>query len=236
MICRALPATLLVAALVQAQSVRVRVATDDGLPVPVNTAAELHCSGGWLSEATVEPAGSVILGAVPQDQDCKLEVRAAGYGQASVELENLPLDPRIPGIALRRLAKHQGESISASHLAAPDSAVASYHAAIRLMQQGGGAQPDAILSRLIAATEAYPSYASAWHEIGRMRLALGDATGAAQAFDRAIEADPWFVSPYEPLILVLRALGRPEEAEVACQGLRRINSALPADCTDAVQQ
>jgi tetratricopeptide (TPR) repeat protein len=42
----------------------------------------------------------------------------------------------------------------------------------------------------------YPDYASAWTALGEARSSLGDAPGAAQAFDRAIEIDPKYIRPY----------------------------------------
>jgi len=54
--------------------------------------------------------------------------------------------------------------------------------------------------------------------------------GAVAAFREAIRAEPWFVSPYEPLMLLLEAGGDSVAADRVCEGLRRINPSLPADC------
>ena len=234
MLLRALLALMAVAASVQAEPLQLKLVTDDGLPVPDATMVQVLCGGGRDSQPIpVGSTGTAVLD-VPEDgADCELETRAPGYDTARARLGDLPLDPRIPGISLRRSGKNEGETISVTHLTAPSQAVESFHAAVHLMQEQGDASVQDILSLLATATDAYPGYASAWFEIGRLRLAVGDVAGAAVALGRAIEADPWFVSPYEPLMLVLRALGRPEDAAAACIGLRSINPALPQDCGGA---
>ena len=101
---------------------------------------------------------------------------------------------------------------------------------MRELEGAAGGGIEKALAHLQSATEAYPSYAQAWFEIGRLHLALGDASSALQAFQQSVQADPWFVSPYEPLILLLESSGDAAGAATACTRLRRINPALPADC------
>ncbi|MDE0104982.1 MAG: bacterial transcriptional activator domain-containing protein [Bryobacterales bacterium] len=230
MLLRALLALMAVAALARAEPLRVNLVTDDGLPLPDATVVQVLCGGRDGQPLQVDSTGTAVLDAPNDGGDCELQASAPGYDSARARLSDLPLDPLIPGISLRRLGKNEGETISVTHLTAPAQAVESFHAAVHLMQQQGDASVQDILSLLTAATDAYPGYANAWFEIGRLRLAVGDVAEAAEALGRAIEADPWFVSPYEPLMLVLRALGRPSDAADACNGLRRINPALPQGC------
>ncbi len=159
-----------------------------------------------------------------------MRVTAPDYEEGAVAISDLPMDSRIPAIALRRRARHRGESMSTSHLSAPDAAVASFHAAMRAMADPSGVALAEVLKHLNAATEAYPGFAQAWYETGRVHLAAGNPRQAAVALKRSVEVDTWFVSPYEPLILSLRAIGLDAEAAAACAGLRRINPAIPPGC------
>ncbi len=147
-----------------------------------------------------------------------------------ISTEDLPSDPRIAGIVLHRLGKSHGESISVSHLAAPPEAVQRFHAAIREAEGAESTDYEAVLKHLRAAVQLYPDYAQAWFEIGRIGLALGDSASARDALQQAVRADPWFVSPYEPLILLLEAAGQSDQAARTCQRLREINPALSAGC------
>lgn len=213
-----------------AESVRGQIVADDGMPLPDSARVELRCGQEAVATATVSHNGRFQLEQPSLQESCDLAVAAIGYRRTVISTGSLPADPRIPGVVLHRLGKSHGESISASHLAAPPEAVRYFHAAIRkIRQESSGGYSDA-LKDLRAAVEAYPDYAQAWFEIGRLLLAHGDATSARDALREALRADPWFVSPYEPLILLLESAGDSEAAANVCQGLRKINPALSADC------
>lgn len=207
---------------------RGRIVADDGMPLPASTQVALRCADVAPTSVEVDPEGSFefstdLLG-------CSATVTARGYRTASVELATRPVDQRIPAVVLHRLGKHHGESISVSHLAAPAAASRHFHAAVRELERGSSGEIDKALAHLQSATQAYPGYAQAWFEIGRLHLALGDATSALEAFQQSVQADPWFVSPYEPLILLLESSGDAAGAATACARLRRINPALPSNC------
>ena len=53
----------------------------------------------------------------------------------------------------------------------------------------------------------YPQYAVAWFELGRVQVQKNNAMGAHQSFDKALAADPKYVSPY----LALAQLGASEK-------------------------
>ena len=209
-------------------TVRGRIVADDGMPLPASTQVALRCTDVAPTSVEVDPEGSFEFST--DLLDCSAIVTARGYRTAKVELAMLPVDPRIPAVVLHRLGKHHGESISVSHLAAPAAATRLFHAAVRELERGSSGEIDKALTHLQSATQAYPGYAQAWFEIGRLQLALGDASSALQAFQRSAHADPWFVSPYEPLILLLESSGDAAGAAKACTRLRRINPALPLNC------
>ena len=211
-------------------SVRGRIVTDDGMPLPASARVALRCGAPAQSEVGIDPEGWFELPNLPDPPGCSAAVTARGYRTASVNLAALPTDPRIPIAVLHRLGKNHGESISAAHLAAPTDARRHFHAAVRALDQETAGGIDRALDHLQSAVLVYPAYAQAWFEIGRLQLALADASGALQAFQRSVQADPWFVSPYEPLLLLLRSSGDTAGAERACARLRQINPSLPPGC------
>ena len=211
-------------------SVRGRIVTDDGMPVPASAQVALHCGATAQSEAGIDPDGWFELPNLSDPLACSISVTARGYRTASVNLAELPADPLIPAAVLHRLGKNHGESISVTHLAAPADATRHFHAAVRVLRQEASGGIDRALDHLQSAVGAYPAYAQAWFEIGRLQLALADAPSALQAFQRSVQADPWFVSPYEPLLLLLKSSGDTAGAERACAKLRLINPALPPGC------
>ena len=213
-----------------AGSVRGRIVTDDGMPLPASTQVALRCREVAQQAVGVDSEGWFELSDLSDTQGCSAIVTARGYRTARVELAALPVDPLIPAAALHRLGKNHGESISVSHLAAPEAATRHLHAAVRELEGESDAGIDKALAHLRSAIQAYPGYAQAWFEIGRLQLALGDASNALQAFQQSVQADPWFVSPYEPLILLLESSGNAAGAATACKKLRRINPALPPGC------
>lgn len=213
-----------------AGSVRGRIATDDGMPLPESTQVVLRCADVAQPAVGVDREGWFELSRLSDPQGCLAIVTARGYRTARVELSALPVDPLIPAAVLHRLGKNHGESISVSHLTAPEAATRHFHAAVRELEGESNAGIDKALAHLQSAIQAYPGYAQAWFEMGRLQLALGDASNALQAFQQSVQADPWFVSPYAPLILLLESRGDASGATTACEKLRRINPALPPGC------
>ena len=71
-----------------------------------------------------------------------------------------------------------------------------------------------------------PGFAEAWYQLGRMRLARRDVDGGRAALQQALAADPWYVSPYRPLLLL--EIGQQEwsQVEVLSRRLLEINPYL----------
>ena len=213
-----------------AGSVRGRIVTDDGMPLPASTRVVLHCGRMEQPAVGVDEEGWFEISSPSDPQECSALIESRGYRTARVELTALPEDPHIPAAVLHRLGKNHGESISVSHLAAPEAAMRHFHAAVRELDGESAAGIDKALVHLHSAIQAYPGYAQAWFEMGRLQLALGKASDALQALQQSVQADPWFVSPYEPLILLLESSGDAAGVASACKKLRRINPALPPGC------
>lgn len=209
--------------------VSARIVADDGLPLPAGLRAELRCGNTILAAGSVDEEGQIQFDLHLPAAPCELAVQAPGYRPAAIAVSDLPDDPRIPALALHRLGKGYGETISVSHLSAPTEARRLYRNAW-LKARREPAEPAAVLADLEAAVEIDPDYAQAWFEIGRLRLALSEPGQALEAFRRAVAADPWFVSPYEPLMLLERAAGELEAAAATCGELRRVNPRIVPGC------
>ena len=69
------------------------------------------------------------------------------------------------------------------------------------------------LAHLQNAVEIYPQYASAWNDLGIARTRLNDLAGAREAWQKAMSADPKFVSPYLNLARILIAEKKAADAE-----------------------
>ncbi|MBV9676107.1 MAG: tetratricopeptide repeat protein, partial [Acidobacteriaceae bacterium] len=62
------------------------------------------------------------------------------------------------------------------------------------------------------ATELYPKYAIAWHELGQLQQKNGRSKEARKSYEAAIAADSKFVSPYQQLALLAAQEGNWEDA------------------------
>jgi tetratricopeptide (TPR) repeat protein len=131
-------------------------------------------------------------------RDCEVQAVLAGFWseRVSIALKNTLDDTRIGRIILHPVTGGQALSVSATTLAAPSNASKAYEkgmAAIR-EQKWENAQKE-----LTKAVEAYPKFAIAWFELGVLRQARNDITGAAVAWKEALKSDPRYVKPYEVL-------------------------------------
>ena len=89
------------------------VATDDGRS-PEGAAVQLICPEGPAADARADASGRFKL---PEgDSNCVVTARLSGYVPASDTVARMPLDPRIPGLLLRRQGKWQGQAVSATIL------------------------------------------------------------------------------------------------------------------------
>jgi tetratricopeptide (TPR) repeat protein len=126
--------------------------------------------------------------------NCDLRARLAGYRSQTVSLANRrPMDnPDIGVILLHRIAPTEGSIVSANSLRAPKDAKKAFDKGLEAQKKN---KTDDAMKNYEKAVELYPEYAAAWQEIGRLQMAKGDKTAAAQSFDAAMKADPKFVPP-----------------------------------------
>ena len=133
---------------------------------------------------------------------CDLYFEAPGYFYDRVRLRG----PFYSGtnylgtINLLRLDGVQGNAVSATTWMAPKAARKAYKRGVQALRRQKP-QPERSLSNLAKAVEAHPKFAEAWAALGEARLVLlNDRDGARNAFEKALDADPRFLRPYEPLM------------------------------------
>lgn len=214
------PIALLLTALPGWGAIEGVVELDDSLPFASPAEVSLVCEGEELASVQSDLAGRFRLNAPDESGSCELHARLRGYHEAAVRVRALPLDPRIPALTLARRGLYQGASVSATTLGAPREAVAAYR---RAMAASTMIQAEAALGE---ALQVDPQLAEAWFQLGRVRLALNDGAAAQEAFERAVGADPWFVSPYRPLLMLSVAEQRWATVASLCEQLVEMNPYL----------
>ena len=104
-------------------------------------------------------------------------------------------------IVLHRLGGALGHTVSVTSLAAPKAARKSYQKGLGGLRRKAPKYKKSI-SHFEKAVEVYPKFAAAWSALGEARRGIEDEVGAREAFRRALEADPKYLRPYEPLIVM----------------------------------
>ena len=133
--------------------------------------------------------------------NCDIRARLAGFRSQEVSLVNRrALDnPDIGTILLHRTAPSEGSIVSAVSLAAPKDARKAYEKGLEGLKKN---KTDVAARNFEKAVEAYPNYAAAWFELGKLQAAAGDFFTARGSFGYAVKADPKFVGPYLELSLL----------------------------------
>lgn len=135
---------------------------------------------------------------------CELHAALPGYQSSSVNLSmHSQFDsPDVGMIILKRLAGRDGDTISMTNALAPKDAKKAFDKSRQLAAKGNAAEAQKELAK---AVDLYPKYASAWAELGRLQMDANELPLARKSFERALEADPKYLPPYERLaVLALR--------------------------------
>ena len=130
-------------------------------------------------------------------QSCELRFSMPGYEMATIDLGFRPVTDslNLGTIALRRLADVKGHTVSVTTLAAPKKAKRSYDKAVQELRNKRP-NPQKAAKELEKAVREHPEFAAAWHLLGRIRERRRDVEGARQAFEKALVADPNYLSPH----------------------------------------
>ena len=133
-------------------------------------------------------------------RDCQLQASLTGYYSEAIELRakvsSTGGSNDIGRITLHRMAHVDGVTVSATSLAAPDSARRAFE---KGRSQAEKKKWDDAQKSLENAVQIYPKYAVAWSELGMVQMQRSDDTAAKASFSKAIEADSQYFSPFTGL-------------------------------------
>ncbi|MBI1354247.1 MAG: tetratricopeptide repeat protein [Acidobacteria bacterium] len=131
---------------------------------------------------------------------CSLSLYAPGYRAMTLPLM---LDPYNSFYAVSSLGKIRMEpyedvsTVSATSYTASKEARKAYEKGVKKLADGKLEDAKQYLQEAVAL---HPTYASAWTVLGHTLVRLDDHAGARAAYERAVESDPDYVSPYQPLV------------------------------------
>jgi len=175
-----------------------------GGQTPAMTADSISDADNTGAAADPDGRGGAAQGRSPQRdfRDCELQAVLAGFRSDSIELSSRLASMEgieVGRIVLHRLGAVQGFTVSATSASAPPKAKKAYEKGLNEAKKGKWLQAE---EQFHAAVQIYPSYAVAWLELGRVQLRSGNAAAGQQSFQRSLDADSKFVSPYEELALM----------------------------------
>ena len=131
-------------------------------------------------------------------EGCSVQASFAGFHSSSVTIteRNLRDDPDLGTISLSRAGgREAGTALSETIESAPVAAVKAFDKArTELMDQ----KPDKARRDLEKAVQAYPGFAEAWYQLGKLQQ-VDNVGEARSSYLKATEADPKFVLPYDQL-------------------------------------
>jgi tetratricopeptide (TPR) repeat protein len=137
-----------------------------------------------------KPSASQLVG-------CQVKAALAGYQSTMLTIMNGNImdNPDIGTITLHADERATGTAVSATTLAAPKDAMKKFDSARAkyLDKNFDGAQHD-----LEKAVQIDPRFAEAWYQLGKLQQAKKPQDALA-SYQKAVAADPQFVSPYEPI-------------------------------------
>lgn len=192
-----------------------RSSTSEGASASSQTPAD----GGTRGEALTSGMPGAKLMTERDIYGCELRAAYPGYRSEGIKMTSRQSfdQPDIGTIILYRIAGIQGTTISFTSAQAPKEAKRAFEKGItqeRKNDQKGAA------NSFHAAVKIYPQYAAAWFELGRIEQAQAHRDPARQFYEKALQADPKYTSPYEQLALLAIQEGKWEEgARISQQGL-----------------
>ena len=153
---------------------------------------------------------------------CELRASLAGYRSDSIPMFNIrPLNRNDVGvIVLHNFANTPGLTTSATTALAPKDARRSFERGTKALESN---KPDEAQKELLKAVEAYPRFAEAWYQLGRVYERRDHKDQAREAYARSIAADGNYVNPYERLYLMASSENKWEEAATNTDKVLRLN-------------
>jgi tetratricopeptide (TPR) repeat protein len=197
-----------------AQSYHATIVTEDGSPLPTSPQIIPSLSDRLVQEcAIVNTFGNgsvqylVNYRSRPYDpanaDACTVTIRLKGYQAAQVTLRN------DATIVLKRVGLHEGSTVSATALNAPEAARKAYGKGVNAMTEE---KWPAAQKNFEKAVEIHPDYAQAWSDLGEVLAKQSKATEARAAWEKAVQADPKYIKPYIQLARLDMVEKHPEDA------------------------
>ena len=188
-----------------------RVTTGGGGPMPIEPIRATCNCGGRMFDLGYMRFGSgfqFMMGGpfgLPLQpwmfrSGCDLLLYAPGYRMMTLPLM---LDPYRSFYTVSSLGRIQMEpyedvtTVSFTSYTASKEARKAYEKGSKKLVQGKLEEAKELLEEAVAL---HPEHASAWTVLGHTLVKLKDYAGARAAYEKAIEADPDYVSPYQPLV------------------------------------
>lgn len=158
---------------------------------------------------------------------CRLVAESPGFQSSHIQLgRRSSFDrPGVGTLVLTPIVGSQAALVSVTTLAAPKAARSAFNSAAKELGKGRSAKLPKVIARLEKALSEYPAYAAAWTILAETKQRMGDAEGAAAAFGRAVQADPGYLRPYEPLIEIRMRRQEWEEALALTSAALNLNPA-----------
>jgi tetratricopeptide (TPR) repeat protein len=157
-------------------------------------------------------------------RDCDLKAVLPGFVSQVV-----PLASRAPAlgntdigtIQLHRMSAAEDLTVSVTNARAPDKARKDYE---KGLEDEKNSKFDGAQEEFQKAVAAYPQYAAAWLELGRVQAQKSDSAGARQSFHQSIAADGKFIGPYRELALLAARDKQWQEMADASDQLIKLNA------------
>ncbi len=198
----------------QGQTYHALIATEDGSPLPTTPQIIPSLSERLVQECVIVTTfgnGSVQYmvnwRSRPYDPStadaCEVTIRLKGYRAVQATLRN------DATIVLKRIGLHEGATVSATALKAPEPARKAYGKGVAALTDE---KWTAAQKNFEKAVEIYPDYAAAWSDLGEALHRQSRPTEARTAWEKAVQADPKYIKPYVQLTMLDLEEKHPEEA------------------------
>jgi tetratricopeptide (TPR) repeat protein len=208
--------TLLLAAMAaaSAQTYHANIVTEDGSPLPTSPQIIPGLSDRLVQECVITNifgSGNVqyVVNLRSRQYDpstadaCTVTIRLKGYQATQVTLRN------DATIVLKRMGLHEGSTVSATALNAPEPARKAYGKGVNAMTDEKWA---AAQKNFEKAVEIDPDYAQAWSDLGEVLARQSKPTEARSAWEKAVQSDPKYIKPYIQLARLDMIEKHPDDA------------------------
>lgn len=206
---------LLIAAATSAQTYHAQIVTEDGSPLRTSPQIIPSLSVGLVQEcAIVNIFGDGNVQYVVNNRSrlydpatasaCSVTIRMKGFQTMNATLRN---DATI--VLKHSGALHEGSTVTASSLTAPEPAKKAFGKGVNSMEDEKWA---AAQKNFEKAVEIYPGYAQAWSDLGEVLIKQSKPTEARAAWEKAVAADSKYIKPYIQLARLDLEEKRPEDA------------------------